>query len=83
MNVSSPTGMWIINVETLTSTISGACLQRNTSPGGTFPSKTHLKPNSLEILFVHKFCPNHPIVLKFSTEHGSITVLLFVKFQND
>ena len=75
--------MWIINVETLTSTISGACLQRNTSPGGTFPSETHLKPDSREFLFVHKFCPIHPIVLIFSTEHGSITVLLFVKLQND
>ena len=70
--------MWNINVDTLTSTISGACPQRNTSPVGDVPVRNAYKPNSREILFVHKFCHNHPIVLKFFTEYGSITVLLYV-----
>ena len=38
-----------------------------------YPPETHLKLSSREISFVHKWWLNGPIVLKFCTEHGSIT----------
>ena len=46
-------------------------------------SETHLKLKSREISFVHNICLKNPIVLDFCTQHGSITVVLCVKFQND
>ena len=37
----------------------------------------------IQISFVHNIRLNNPIVLKFCTEHGSITVVLCAKFQYD
>ena len=48
-----------------------------------YPSETHLKLKSAEILYVHNLLINHSIVLKFCPEHGSDTAMLCAKFQND
>ena len=48
-----------------------------------YPSETHLKLKSCEIFFAHNICFIYPIILKFCTEHGSITAVLCAKFQND
>ena len=48
-----------------------------------YPSESPLKLKSREILFVHNIRFNNPIVLKFCTEHGSITSVFCSKFQND
>ena len=45
-----------------------------------FPSVIHLKTQILSIHNIHFSCP---IILKFCTEHGSITAMLCAKFQND
>ena len=46
-------------------------------------SETHLKLKSHEISFIHKICRSCLIILKFCTEHGSDTAVLFAKFQDD
>ena len=48
-----------------------------------YPSETHLKLESHEILFDHKSHFNNQIILKFCTAHDSITVVLCTKFQNN
>ena len=48
-----------------------------------YPSKTHLKLKSREISFVHNIRFSCPIVLKFCTEHGSITAVLCATFRDD
>ena len=45
------------------------------------PTETHIK--SREISFAHSYSFSYPIMLKFCTEHGSITAVLCAKFQND
>ena len=42
-------------------------------------SETHLKHKSSKILFAYNSCLSRPIILKFDTEHGSITAMLCVK----
>ena len=42
-----------------------------------------IKLKSRDILFVYNIRFNNPIVLKFCTEHGSYTVVLCTKFQDD
>ena len=42
-----------------------------------------LKLKILQILFAHNSCLNCQIILKFCTEHGSITAVLCAKLQND
>ena len=39
--------------------------------------------SNLKIFFSHTYRPNSPIILKFCTEHGSVTAMLCAKFQND
>ena len=46
-------------------------------------SETHLKPKSREISYAQNSLLSHQIVFKFCTEHGSVTAMLCVKFQND
>ena len=46
-------------------------------------SKLLLKFKSHNILFLQRYQPNSPIILKFCTEHGSVTAMLCAKFQND
>ena len=46
-----------------------------------YPSATHLKPKSYEILSACNLLLNDPIVLKFCTEHGNDTDMLYAKFQ--
>ena len=48
-----------------------------------YPSETHLKLKSSEILLVHNIRFSGSIHFKFCTEHGSITAMLCAKFQND
>ena len=48
-----------------------------------YPSETHLKLKSCEISFVYNSYLSWPIVLRFFTEHGSITAVLCAKFQID
>ena len=48
-----------------------------------YPSETRLKLKSRKKSFVHNIGLNNPIVLKCWTEHGSITVVLCAKFQDD
>ena len=48
-----------------------------------YPSETHLKLKSRKISFANNIRFNRPILLKFCTEHGSITAMLFEKLQND
>ena len=43
-----------------------------------YPSKTHLKLKSREISFIHNIRFSCPIVLKFCTEHGSITAVSYI-----
>ena len=45
--------------------------------------ETHLKAKSLENSLAYILFLNNPIVLKFCSEHGSITFMLCAKFQND
>ena len=49
----------------------GHSLQRLCNAG--YPSETHLKLKSREISFTHNSFISIPIILKFCTEHGSIT----------
>ena len=44
---------------------------------------TDVQPKFHETLFVDNFHINGPNVLKFCTEHGSVTAVLCAKFQND
>ena len=46
-----------------------------------YPPETYLKLKSREISFPHNLFSSNPIVLKFSTEHGSNTAVLCAKFQ--
>ena len=48
-----------------------------------YPSETHRRLKSCEILFVHNLSFSSPIILKFCTEHGSITAVHCANFQND
>ena len=48
-----------------------------------YPPETHLKFKSRDISFDHNLLLSHQIVLKFCTEHGSITAVLGANFQND
>ena len=50
-----------------------------------YPSKMHLKLKSREVSFAHNLFRSSPIILKFCTEPGSDTTILFIniKFQND
>ena len=48
-----------------------------------YPSETHLKPISHKISCAHNVFSGCLIVLKFYTEHGSDTAVLWAKFQND
>ena len=72
------------------------CLVRNGAPISDYartwcvgccdiehPSETHIKLRSREISFAHNSLRNCQIVLKYCTEHGSITAVLCAKFQND
>ena len=47
-----------------------------------YPSEIHLKPKPRQISFAHNLL-RQPIVLKFSTEHDSDTVVLCAKVHND
>ena len=47
-----------------------------------YSSEIHLKLKSREVSFVHNFHMNCPIVLKFRTQHDSITALFSAQFQN-
>ena len=42
-----------------------------------YPSKIHIKRKSHKISFAHNVFLSCPVVLKFCTEHGSITVQIF------
>ena len=51
-----------------------------------YPYETHLNPQSQshEIAFAHNWFPIYPtFVLKFCTEHGSITAVICAKSRND
>ena len=48
-----------------------------------YPSEIHPKFKSCSISFVHNIHFSCSIILRFCTEHGSITAVLCVKFQND
>ena len=48
-----------------------------------YPSETHIKLKSRENSFAHNIRFSCSIVLKLCTEHGSVTAVLYVKFQND
>ena len=49
-----------------------------------YPIKTHLlRLKWYANLVIHNIHFNCPIILKFCTEHGSITAVLCAKFQND
>ena len=48
-----------------------------------YPSETHLKLKSHEILFIHNIHFSDQIIFKFCTEHGSNTAVLCAKFHND
>ena len=48
-----------------------------------YPPETHIKPKLREISFSHNLSIRYPIVLKFSTEHGSDTAVLSAKFHSD
>ena len=48
-----------------------------------YPSEAHLKLKSREISFIHNINLSCLIILKFYTEHGSITAVLCAKCQND
>ena len=48
-----------------------------------YPSKTHLKLKSHEILFVHNILLICQIMSEFCTEHGSITAVLCTKFWHE
>ena len=48
-----------------------------------YPSETHPKLESREISFEHILLLNRAIVLKFCTEHGSITAVVCANFHND
>ena len=62
-------------------------LQRGLTAGALcnigYPSEIHLKLKSREILYAHNSCLSWPIILKFCTEHGSITAVLCANFQTD
>ena len=47
-----------------------------------YPSETHLTPKSHKISCAHNACLHWPIVLKFYTEHDSITAVFCVICQN-
>ena len=46
------------------------------------PSETDLQLKSYEIAFAYNLLLSCQMVLKFCTEHGSITAVLCAKFQN-
>ena len=46
-----------------------------------YPSETHLKRKSRKNSFFHKIFSCWPIVLKYCTEHGSITAVLYANFK--
>ena len=48
-----------------------------------YPSEIHLKLKSRETLFAHNSCFIWPIALKFCSQHGSITAVLYAGFQTD
>ena len=48
-----------------------------------YPSETHLKSKSCKNSFALNSYLNWPNVLKFCTEHSSITAVLCAKFRND
>ena len=52
-------------------------------PGGLCNADRMPVWNSREISFAQNSLLSHLIVLKFCTEHGSITAMLCVRFQND
>ena len=45
-------------------------------------SETHLNLKSCENSFIYNICLNHPIILKFCTEHHRGTAMLCAKFQD-
>ena len=45
--------------------------------------RNHLKLKSREKSFVHNIRSNNPIVLKYCTEHDSVTAVHWARFQND
>ena len=48
-----------------------------------YPFETYLKPKPREISFGHNLLLSCTVVLKFCTEHGSVTAVLCAKYQND
>ena len=48
-----------------------------------YPSEIYLKLKSREISVAHISCFSWPIILKFCTEHGSITAVICAKLQAD
>ena len=48
-----------------------------------YPSRTHLKLESLEISFAHNIFLRHKIVLKFSMEHSSFIAVHWAKFHSE
>ena len=46
------------------------------------PSETDLKPKSREISFAHNLLLSYLIVLKFCTEHGSGSAVVYANFKN-
>ena len=56
-------------------------------PGGRYniehPPEIHLRHISRKISFVQDYIRIQLLILKFCTEHGSVTAVLCAKFQND
>ena len=52
-------------------------------PGVGYPSQTFAKLNSRETSFARNLHRGCQIVLKFGTDHGSITAMLCAKLPND
>ena len=47
------------------------------------PSETHIKSKSRKTSFTHNLITRYSVVLKFCTEHGSTTAMLYAKVRND
>ena len=48
-----------------------------------YTSETHPKPKTFENLLIHNIHFRCSVILKFCTEHGNITAMLWTKFQNN
>ena len=70
------------NLKSFSKGVSGRCIYEILC-NIEYPPETHIQLKSREISLANNLLHNNPVVLKFGTEHGSITAVLCAKFQND